>query len=171
MNRLPEALRKILRLAALETIAFTQGVRLAERSPEYAIILAKRCLVYVEEALSLLSKLSTVIYDDCLAEACKELKTSSELFKSIITGALTSWALREARLSGEKAVYLLDEAHYHVHNSIRLINRSPHSKNHREIVNLLMKAREESSPTTLYRLTSEIMLSHKTNKAIKEEVQ
>lgn len=146
-NRLLEAIARALRSLTFEAMIFTVGVMAAEKSPEVAATLAKKCGSHVKNALNSLTILTDETDDDHLKHARGQLIMAGELFESVI--------LEVASPRGGKPVYLLDCAHSEVHKAIKTISRSPLASELKDILNLLQQAREDSAPMSLYRLAYE----------------
>jgi len=148
-----------LHLLIKETAVFVAGVQVAEAHPEAAISLAKTCLELVSEATEKLSTLEEK--DPNLERACEELRAARDIFSSIIVGEPPPHVAEKFITNGIGgcSVLALDMAHSHTHRAIDLLMDSKNIEAHRELLKLLSKARRDSSPTTLYRLSYEMARS------------
>jgi hypothetical protein len=150
--------RRVLHLLIKETAIFVAGVQVAEAHPEAAISLATTCLELVSEATEKLSTLEEK--DPNLERACEELRAARDIFRSIVVGEPPHVAEKFITNGiGGWSVLALDMAHSHTHRAIDLLTDSKNIEAHRELLELLSKARRDSSPTTLYRLSYEMARS------------
>lgn len=146
-NRFFKAVVRALRSLISEAIVFTTGVMAAEKAPNVAATLAKKCGSHVKNALNFLAIVIDETDDEHLKRARGQLIKAGELFESVV--------LEVASPRSGKPVYLLDCAHSEVHEAIKTISRSPLAIELTDILDLLQQAREQSAPMTLYRLAYE----------------
>ncbi|RLE62051.1 MAG: hypothetical protein DRN53_04690 [Thermoprotei archaeon] len=153
-------LKPALKQLALELLAISVFEKAQDRARDACILIARESLVRISHIICILSGYITI--DEHIEKAISELRRAYKLLDYIAFGEFRVELTRSIMRSEENLPLLLDEAHAKIHLALRGLIKSKICADLRDIIEMLDKARRDTSPTRLYKKVLELLREDKT---------
>ena len=157
-------LLKLIKNLIMNEIALYNYEKITKENKLAAILIARKNIKLISDTMYLLENLVKVYKDEYLERALNLLKEAYDLLQEVAYGDCSKLnVLRSISYCQQRLPLLLDEAHSRIHACIKCLRRTnlKDIEIFKDILLLLEKARRETMPMKLYRLSLDMLLSKK----------